>query len=154
MAFGVYGIFFPGNYVYVGSTIASFDTRHRVHLKALKDGKHDNNMMQDLYNKYHGAIEFRTLEECSDKAMVRELEQYYMEQLPKDGYILCNETPALVEGNPLGDVVKEKISQGRRSGKGGRKKITSYSPEEPIVVQKGPDEYHKKLYQMREEQGW
>src|SRR3990172_1257908 len=113
MAFGVYGIFFPENYVYVGSTIASFDTRHRVHLKALRDNRHDNDLMQQLYNKYHGAVEFRTLEECSDKSEVRELEQYFMEQLPKDGYILCNETPALVEGNPLGDIVKKKISDGR-----------------------------------------
>lgn len=151
MAFGVYGIFFPGNYVYIGSTIASFDTRHRVHLKALKDGIHDNDLMQMLYNKYHGAVEFRTLEEATDKSSVRELEQYYMEQLPKEGYILCNETPALVEGNPLGDIVKKKISDGRR-GRGGRKKISSYEPKEEPP--KGIDDYHKKLYQMRREQGW
>ena len=148
MAFGVYGIFFPNKYVYVGSTIANFATRHRVHLHALKAGNHDNTMMQELYNKYKDC-EFRTLEECENKDEVRELEQYFMEQLPKEGYTLCNETPALVEGNPLGEIVKKKISKARR---GGRKEIKAYAqPAEPI---KGVDDYHKRLYEMRKEQGW
>lgn len=151
MSFGVYGIFFPNKYVYIGSTIANFDTRHRIHLKALRDNKHDNCKMQELYNKY-GTAEFRTLEESTNKDEVRELEQYYMEEMVRQGYTLCNETPALVEGNPLGDVVKQKISEGRRKGRGGRKKISSYEP--PPEPQKGIDEYHRKLHEMRKEQGW
>lgn len=155
MAFGVYGIFFPGKWVYVGSTIASLNTRHRVHLKALSDHKHDNDKMQELYDKY-GVAEFRTLEESTNKNEVRELEQYYIEEMQRQGYKLCNETPALIEGNPLGEIVKQKISEGRRKGKGGRKKIkdiiaeSEASPEPP----KGLSEYHKKLYEMRKQQGW
>lgn len=154
MAFGVYGIFFPGKWVYIGSTIANFDTRHRIHMKALRDGVHDNDKMQELYNKYH-EVEFRTLEEATDKSEVRELEQFYIEEMERQGYHLCNETPALIEGNPLGDTVKKKISEGRRK-KGGRKKIREQIDEQevPKEPEKGIDEYHKKLYEMRRQQGW
>lgn len=152
MAFGVYGIVFPDNWIYIGSTIANFDTRHRVHLKALRDNKHDNDKMQELWNKHH-KVDFIILEATENKDEVRELEQYYMEQLPKEGYKLCNETPALVEGNALGDIVKKKISEGRRGAKTGRKKISDYkdmSPEE----KRGLSEYHKRNYELRKEQGW
>jgi hypothetical protein len=150
MAFGVYGIFMPENYVYIGSTIADFNTRHRVHMKALRDNKHDNDKLQELWNKYQKA-DFVTLEECTEREKVRETEQYFMEKLPSEGYILCNETPALVEGNPLGDIVKAKISAARR---GGRKRISSHAPKQEEVPQKGLDDFHKRMYQMRKEQGW
>lgn len=149
MAFGVYGILFPDNHIYIGSTIANFDTRHRVHLKALRDNKHDNNKMQELYNKYH-KVEFIILEETDNKSEVRELEQYYIEQLPSQGYILCNEAPALIEGNALPDIIKDKISKGRRNGKKG-KKISDYDKPFP---ERGVDDYHRRLYDMRKEEGW
>lgn len=155
MAFGVYGIFFPGKWVYVGSTIASFDTRHRVHLKALKDNRHDNLKMQELFNKFC-TCEFRTLEESTDKSEVRELEQFYMEEMQRQGYNLCNETPALIEGNPLGDIVKQKISKGRR---GGKKRIDAYKSEEVdadeiMMEDRSISDYHKRNMELRKEQGW
>jgi len=158
MAFGVYGIFFPENYVYIGSTIADFNTRHRVHLKALKDGRHDNSKMQELYNKY-GAPDFRILDDCSEDNIpsaevdqkVRELEQYYIERAPQEGWVLCNEAPALIHGNPLPQAVREKISLGRRNGRGGRKKIASYITE---TKDEEMSDYQKRKMQMWKEQGW
>lgn len=148
MAYGVYGIFFAPNYVYIGSTIANFNTRHRIHLKALRGGKHDNTRMQELYNK-GVKPEFVHIEESENKDEVRELEQYYLEEYERKGYIILNETPALVEGNPLGQIVKEKISKSRRSGRGGRKAISTYKEETH-----DRSEYLRKLHEQRIKEGW
>ena len=114
MAFGVYAIIFPAVHaIYIGSTIADIHTRFRVHRKALSAGKHDNVEMQRLFSSGEKA-EFVVLEECDDKDKVRELEQYYIDTYTRDGWKICNEIPALLDGNYLPTAAREKIKQGVR----------------------------------------
>ena len=114
MSFGVYAIIFPATHsIYIGSTIADIRTRFRVHRKALSTGKHDNVEMQRLWSAGEKA-EYVVLEESSDKDKVRELEQYYIDEYTREGWKICNEIPALLDGNYLPTAAREKIKQGVR----------------------------------------
>jgi group I intron endonuclease len=147
--YGVYGIFFPENHVYIGSTITNIHVRFRVHRHALQSGNHDNNKMQELWDKY-GDAKFVILEDMSGKSEheVREKEQYYIEQLQGE-YTLCNEAPALLTGYALPEIIKEKISKGRREGKtGGRRRIASFAPQ----IEEEMSECHRINMEMRKEQ--
>lgn len=112
--FGVYAIIFPtAHAAYIGSTIADINTRFRVHRKALSAGKHDNTEMQRLFSAGE-KVEFVVLEESNDKDAVRELEQYYVDEYTRNGWTICNEIPALLDGNYLPVAAREKIKQGVR----------------------------------------
>jgi hypothetical protein len=147
--YGVYGIFFPGNYVYIGSTITDIAIRFRVHKHALNAGNHDNDKMSELWGKYHAA-DFTILEDMTGKTPeeVREMEQYYIEQMQAE-YTLCNEAPAILDGYALPDSIKEKISKGRRAGKSGRRRIDTFAPTKDEIT-----ECHKKNLALRKEQNW
>jgi hypothetical protein len=149
--YGVYGIFMPENYVYIGSTIADISVRFRVHKHALEKGTHDNDKLQELWDKYHTA-DFVILEDMAGKTEpeVREMEQHLIEQMQVE-YKMCNEAPAMLEGYALSATIKEKISKGRREGKtGGKKRINSFKPIEDSNI----TETHKKNLELRKEQGW
>ncbi len=147
--YGVYGIFFPDNWVYIGSTITDIAIRFRVHKHALNAGNHDNDKMQELWDEHHTA-EFTILEDMTGKTPdeVREMEQYYIEQM-QVAYKLCNEAPAILDGYALPDSIKEKISKGRRAGKSGRRRIDTFAP-----VKEEISDVHKKNLELRKEQGW
>ena len=159
MAYGVYGIFFPDRYVYIGSTISSLQTRHRVHMHALKEGVHDNTKMQELWDKYH-TVDIQVLDECKnneDKETVRELEQYYVNKYRTEGWKLCNEMEPEIEGAPLTDHVKKKISEGVR--KKGKKRASIFRKYDDTisgttVTPPTMSDTHKKNLALRKEQGW
>jgi GIY-YIG catalytic domain len=158
MAYGVYGIFFPDRWVYIGSTISSLQTRHRVHMHALKEGVHDNTKMQELWDKFH-TVDIQVLDECKngeDVNTVRELEQYYVNKYRAEGWKLCNEMEPEIEGAPLSAHVKKKISDGVNRKKKKRQTIfrkytdvIAGTPKEPTM-----SETHKKNLALRKEQGW
>jgi len=150
--FGVYGIFFPDGHVYIGSTITNIHTRFRIHKHALNQGNHDNTMMQQLWTKYGGeGVDFRILEEATDKDKVRDLEQFYIEQLGAT-HELCNEIPALQEGNALPEAARKKISDGMK--KRGKIKHRTIFKEYMEGEERKINEIHQKNLELRQEQGW
>lgn len=162
MSFGVYGIFFPDNYVYIGSTITDVKIRHRVHKHALTEGNHDNAKMQELYNKYH-TLEFEMLDDCTElegtrkeiEEKVRQLEQYYIEDYQRKGYNLCNEATALLDGYALSDAIKKKISDGVKYGSKSKREPKEKKQKASFITSdKTISECHKINLEMRKEQGW
>lgn len=83
------------NRVYVGSAV-NLDTRLYHHKRDLKRGKHHNEHLQNFYNKYgDDALSFEVLETITDKNILIEREQYYIDKYPNK-FNIC-----LVAGNSL-----------------------------------------------------
>lgn len=76
---GIYKIIIK-NYFYIGSTMVDFNYRKGCHLRELKNKKHANNIMQNLFNKYgEKNFIFEIVETCENN--IREREQYYIDLL-------------------------------------------------------------------------
>jgi group I intron endonuclease len=93
---------------YIGSS-CNIGNRLKHHLWSLKNLKHHNRTMQNLYNKYgKEKIYFTIVEECSDDILI-EREAYYISTLkPYINHILNPQT--LVRD----DVYKQRISEARK----------------------------------------
>jgi len=70
MTIGVYALLFPNNDNYIGSSVKSCEGRHRDHTRSLRKGCHENQHLQNLFNKY-GEPEFHILQECGDPKGMR-----------------------------------------------------------------------------------
>lgn len=82
MSIGVYKIVNKVNSkFYIGSTADSFNKRWCLHLFHLRNNKHKNSHLQYSWNK-HGedCFEFIIIEECDNKDMVLDREQYYIDR--------------------------------------------------------------------------
>jgi hypothetical protein len=87
---GVY-IIECNSHKYVGSSISLYN-RYKQHLLTLKKGKHYNNFLQKIYDKYPNDISFNLIEICDNYV---EREAYYIE------YYNCDVN---VERNPVTQV--------------------------------------------------
>jgi len=70
--FGVYGIYYNDNLLYIGST-DNFERRKKEHIKKLKSGKH-NKRLQKYFDDNVGntdLLEFRMVHETLDSSKVR-----------------------------------------------------------------------------------
>jgi len=66
--------------LYIGSTSNDFRERWWTHKSYLNNNKHDNKHLQNAWNKYGGQnFKFEIIEECK-KEILREKEQYYIDQ--------------------------------------------------------------------------
>lgn len=111
---GVYKIRFKGNdnHLYVGSSVCIKDRTYR-HLTALRKQKHNNPILQRLYNKYgENAIVFETIEVVATKSTLASREQYYIDTLNPDINILRNAYNCL--GYKHSEESKRKISIANR----------------------------------------
>jgi group I intron endonuclease len=108
---GVYSISFytgSGYRVYIGSSI-NLANRHERHLKDLKSGKHSNQYLQRLWNKYH-TLDIELFEEC-EIDNVREREQFWLD-IFMGSEALININPLATGGSIKGVVhSKEHISK-------------------------------------------
>jgi len=78
----IYQIYFKGrNEKYVGSTLQSINTRIKQHKYLLNHNKHDNKIMQNIYNKYKGSFYYKILHyfENISNFELRRIEQYYID---------------------------------------------------------------------------
>lgn len=68
-----------GNEFYIGSTC---QPRHRfgIHIKTLEKNKHQNDLIQDLFNEL-GTFSIYLVEECSGTNVMFEREKYYIDAL-------------------------------------------------------------------------
>jgi hypothetical protein len=130
--------------VYIGSTISSFDTRFRIHKKAISEGRHDNDQLNILWEKYH-TIDCQILEATEDKDKVRELEQYYLNTYRKT-HNICNEQEPELEGSHLSAAVKKKISDGCKKTKRKSKSKMDWRDSSPNPER---DEYHRRMLELR-----
>lgn len=82
---GVYKILNTANgKYYIGSTVDSFKKRLSHHYHALLRNNHKNEHLQNAWNKYgESSFEFIILEICKYQ-QVRNREQYYLDNIPKD----------------------------------------------------------------------
>lgn len=94
---GIYQITFNGcSKVYVGSAV-NFRNRRAVHLCRLRSGKHCNKHLQSCFDKYgESSFMFTIIESVTDKALLIEREQYYIDTIKPDINI------AQFAGNTLG----------------------------------------------------
>lgn len=77
---GVYAIKSNCGKLYIGSAV-QVKTRFMSHRKALQDNRHDNNRLQNYYNKYGPeSLTFETLAVCPKDSLIN-VEQYYIDKL-------------------------------------------------------------------------
>ena len=97
--------------LYIGSTRDSFKSRWKGHMKSLRRGKHPNTHLQQSFIKYgENNFEFSILEIISDKNLILDKEQQYIDSLnvcnPNVGYNIEID----VHKRVISDAVKQKIS--------------------------------------------
>ena len=81
---------------YIGSAI-NFKKRFGIHISTLKNQKHDNQILQKVYNKYGlEKLSFEIVEVIKDKKNLISREQYYLDNL-KPKYNICK-----IAGSTLG----------------------------------------------------
>ncbi len=112
---GVYQIELNGK-KYIGSSSRDFNERWNNHLRALKQGKHENRYLQNAYNKYgEKNIKFSILEivETPEECII--LEQKYIDEI-KPEYNICP-----LARSPLGTKrtleSKQKMSDSKKGNK-------------------------------------
>jgi len=107
---GVYRISFRNDdgHFYIGSSVNVSDRRYR-HLVALKKQKHNNPILQRIYNK-HGEnnLVFETIETVADATILAQREQFYIDCLRPNINILKNAYNLL--GYKHTDEAKKKLS--------------------------------------------
>jgi len=99
---------------YVGSS-QNIEARWRDHRSTLRRGIHDNNYLQQAYNKY-GSDSFEwSVIEIVDRALLIEREQYWLDRHRVDGkvYNLAMAIEAPFQGRKHTDAAKEKVRQSR-----------------------------------------
>jgi group I intron endonuclease len=113
-------------YFYVGQA-QNLNTRKSQHFSYLKNGKHKNKKMQNVFNKY-GEPQFHIIEEC-DIDELNDREQFYLDLLfddpnclniakcaesPMRGVVFtkerCKQMSELRKGKKLSEKTKKKIS--------------------------------------------
>lgn len=65
---GIYKITINSYYIYIGQSV-DIEKRWRQHLSKLKQNKHCNKKLQNIYNKHPNNIEFEILEECDESEL-------------------------------------------------------------------------------------
>lgn len=98
--------------VYIGSSI-NLKSREYKHFWMLKKGIHDNQHLQNSYNKFgEETFKFEILENCEDELLV-ERENYYIEKYKsidsKFGFNLAKVTE--FRRNNLNEIVKKNLSK-------------------------------------------
>lgn len=107
MKSGIYMIKFNEHF-YVGSAVDLTGRKNR-HLHSLRNNKHCNTFMQNLYNKYgEYGFKFVILEECKKEQLIAR-EQYYIDTLKPDINI-CKIAGSTL-GIKLSDETKRKLSE-------------------------------------------
>lgn len=112
--------------IYVGSSV-DIQRRIKSHTHELRKGTHNNKYLQRAWNKYgENSFEFSVIEEVSDKSILRDREQYYIQLTNCSnhfiGYNLLNNTNIGL-GVSASDEIKAKISEacsGEKNGNYGR----------------------------------
>ena len=110
---GIYFIINTVNHkIYVGSTTNTFRRRFQDHKRKLKKGIHQNEHLQNAWNKYgEKSFVFSIVEILEDNQEIRRREKYYIDKLsvcnPKFGYNVNSET----EFHKVEDSTKEKLSK-------------------------------------------
>ena len=105
------------SYFYIGQS-KDFYVRKRSHLSRLKNRKHKNKKLQNVFNKY-GEPQFHIIEECSIEEL-DEREQFYLDLLfdePNCLNILSN-VEAGTRGRKLSEEHKKKLRQNHKGMKG------------------------------------
>ena len=116
---------------YIGSSI-NIEKRFKSHIKDLETGIHNNQHLQNAWNKYgRDNFKFIIIEEVVDKNALRERETYYLQITnctnPEVGYNLLNNANIGL-GVQASDEVRAKISKscsGSKNGNYGRKHTDS-----------------------------
>lgn len=110
---GIYQISFTTKekvYLYIGHSI-NCQQRNKQHLDGLKFNKHDNPIMQNLYNKYGlEAYKFEVIEKITDVNLLVNREQHYIDLIPKNIKINI----AHADRHIITKAIKNKISKTRK----------------------------------------
>lgn len=105
---GIYKILnkISGKY-YIGSAY-DFNKRFTRHRCALNCNKHYNEHLQKAWNLYgKDSFEFIIIEYCSDKSLLKKLEQKYLNEIEKEK---CYNKTLIAGGGNLGEEINKKIS--------------------------------------------
>jgi group I intron endonuclease len=98
--------------VYIGSSL-NLDGREYKHFWMLKRGVHDNQHLQNSYNKFGlGSFEFGILEECEELFLIDRENYYinhYQSNLQRFGYNMASVNE--FRRNTFNDEVKDKLSK-------------------------------------------
>jgi len=143
MTCGIYEIWI-GDYFYQGSS-NNIERRISAHKHYLKKSCHDNNKMQNVYNKYK-TFEYQILAECDEVALLN-LEQDYIDANWGDEKYL-NLAPSAwkppgMKGRKCSDETKHKIAESRKGMKASDE--TKRKLSESHMGYKMPDEQKRKI---------
>lgn len=101
---------------YIGVTGRAISRRWRFHERDLNWGRHKRKLMQEDWLLYGvDAFEFSILENFDDVTIMREREQYWIEQAISEGWTLYNARPASNAPGPesMASVVVERSRPAR-----------------------------------------
>lgn len=123
MKSGIYKINFNnGSYFYIGSAV-NLNKRKSVHLHNLKNEKHCNKKMQNIYNKYND-FDFKILELVEVNSLI-EKEQFYIDTLKPNINILKKANSSLGYKHNEDTIIKlKKIAKQKTNDKEFLKKIS------------------------------
>ena len=158
---GIYAITGPNDKVYIGSSI-NVHKRWTIHKNQLRNNKHHSAHLQRAWNKYgEDAFEFSMLEYITDKTLLINREQFYLDTIISEKRYNISPTAGSSLGIKRTADFKQKVSQRRKGSK-----HTNESRALMRISQKGNNkgkkhpklsEYNKsvkaKTYQMLNPQG-
>ena len=124
MESGIYRILDTrNNKCYYGSS-KNIKVRWKRHLNDLKNGNHNNTILQRIWDKYGNVFKFEVVEFCNEDILL-EVEQRYIDK-NIDGYNICLNSSGgdNISNNPNREIIIEKIKNSVR------KRISDMSEEE------------------------
>lgn len=96
---------------YLGSTTRSFKRRWEEHFSELNKGTHKSTHLQNAWNKYsYSNFKFIVIESLSNKDIVLEKEQYYLDISDKSLLLNCSPSARGCRGVKKTEEFKKKIS--------------------------------------------
>lgn len=109
---GVYKLSFPNGYYYIGSS-NNIQRRTTKHLQCLRDKKHINPFLQNVYNKYN-CCNVEVLKEVKEDILLETEQKYLDEHYGKEGCLnltpTANKPPTRINQTPK---TRKKISQSK-----------------------------------------
>lgn len=113
MTSGIYKIIIS-KYYYIGSS-NNIERRTTKHLQHLRENKHVNPFLQNVYNK-HSDWKIEIVERCKESKLLEAEQKYIDEHYGKDGCLNLNPTackPPSARGRILSEETKRKMSESK-----------------------------------------
>ena len=145
---GIYKITFENNSYYIGSA-SNIISRCKDHISKLKRGKHENPLIQNVFNKHQNCVKFDVLKIVEKQNLLIEEQIYLNENVGKANCLnICKVAakPPSGLGRKHSEEVKKRLSEkfkGRAFTKEWREKIILKNKSLPSIVKRRMKSYNR-----------